>query len=678
MARAKQQKDAVEFFVSPVGNDRWSGTLPAPDKRKTNGPFATIERAQRAVRKLKGRTGLKQPVRVTLRGGLYTLKQPIVFTPRDSGAAPVEGHWHTVAAPARPVTYAAYPGETPVLSGGSRITGWKKEKLGTRTVWVARLPQVKRGKWYFRELFVNGRRAARTRVPREGLYRIETPPERRSEVSFRDPQDNFGYAEGDIRRWTNLQDVEVVEPNLWVESRMGIRSLDEQKRWVELDRNCVFNFRDDHGQQGAQYYVENVFEALDEPGQWYLDRPSGKLYYLPRRGERPETAEVFAPRLEALVRLEGDAEAGQQVEYLRFEGLSFMHSEWTLPPDQAGFSQAANGVPGAVTLSNAARCIFEGCTFAHLGGYGVELLAGSLECEVRDCEVRDLAAGGIKVWHGCKRNVIADNEIGPGGALFLSGVGVLIGNSGGNKVFHNHIHDFYYTGISVGWTWGYAENEAHGNVIEYNHVHDIGKGMLSDMGGIYTLGISPGTRIRYNVFHDIRSRGYGGWAIYTDEGSTDILIENNLGYRTKSAGFHQHYGRENIVRNNIFALGDEHQIMRSRVEPHRSFRFVGNIVYFERGEMLSKPHAGSDYDPANIWFERNLYFDASGRKIRFAGKTFRQWQKLGLDRGSLIADPLFADPERGDFTLRPDSPAFRLGFQPFDLSTVGPRRRPGR
>jgi hypothetical protein len=190
------------------------------------------------------------------------------------------------------------------------------------------------------------------------------------------------------------------------------------------------------------------------------------------------------------------------------------------------------------------------------------------------------------------------------------------------------------------------------------------------MGGIYTLGVQPGTRLRYNVIHDVQSRGYGGWGIYDDEGSSYILVENNLVYRTKSNPYNQHYGRENVVRNNIFAFGREAQFSRGRIEPHASFIFTNNILCFDTdGKVL----AGNWQELAAV-IDRNLYFNVSGQPLDFAGLTFEQWQERGADRDSLIADPLFRDPANGDFALAPESPAERIGFVPFDLSSVGPRR----
>ena len=254
------------------------------------------------------------------------------------------------------------------------------------------------------------------------------------------------------------------------------------------------------------------------------------------------------------------------------------------------------------------------------------------------------------------------------GLVYAPAVGIWVLQSGRNQIVHNHIHDLFYTAISAGWTWGYGENQSKGNIIEYNHLHDIGKEVLSDMGGIYTLGVQPGTRIRNNLIHDIASFTYGGWGIYPDEGSSEMLIENNIVYNCKSAGFHQHYGRENMVRNNVFAFNRENQLMRTRAEPHVSFTFERNIVYFNQGKLL-----GSNWTGDQFTMDGNIYFDTRTRDIRFAGQTFGAWQAAGHDRKSVVVDPLFVNAGNYDFRLQPESPALKMGFQQIDMSTVGPR-----
>ena len=221
----------------------------------------------------------------------------------------------------------------------------------------------------------------------------------------------------------------------------------------------------------------------------------------------------------------------------------------------------------------------------------------------------------------------------------------------------------------MGWVWGYGQSQAHHNEIAFNHVHHIGQGVLSDMGGIYTLGISPGTVIHDNHFHDVVSFSYGGWGLYTDEGSSGIVMKNNLVYRCSRASFHQHYGKENRIENNILALAGEQQLQRTRTEPHTSFFFERNLVYWDN----DNPLLGSNWSDNNFRLDHNLYFRAGGKGVTFpAGLTLEQWrEQRNQDQHSIVADPGFVDPEKDDFRLKPDSPALRIGFQPFDVSQAG-------
>lgn len=668
----------MQLYVSPHGDDRWSGRMAEPNAQRTDGPLATIPAAQQAVRGLKQQGPWTEPVTVFLRGGRYELAETLVFAAGDSGQRE-KTTWNAYVSFEQPVIYAAYAGETPVISGGRRIAGWRVEKLRGKTAWVADLPAVKGGRWHFRQLWVNGQRRYRPRLPQTGEHKVaqvlDACYEGDPEQTWFKGATRFGYAEGQFRAdWRNLPDVEIQFLTLWVCMRTNVQAVNEADRVVTMDRNSGMRLTSDFSKEGAPFVIENVFEALAEPGQWYLDRGEGKLYYLPLPGEDPQTADVVAPCLCELVRLEGGEAEEEAAECLRFEGLTFAYNEWTPPADYARSSQACTDVPGAITARHARNCAFHNCQFVHLGTYAVDLAEACRDIAIRGCHLRDLGAGGVKIWHGCRRNIVADCEIGDGGILYPSAVGVLIGKASGNQVLHNHIHDLYYSGVSVGWTWGYAEGDAYGNLIEWNHIHDIGKGKLSDMGGVYCLGVQPGTRIRYNLIHHVRARSYGGWALYTDEGSSHILLEHNICHDTSKQGFHQHYGRENVVRNNIFAFAGDSQLIYSRVEPHLGFVFERNIVI---GEGL--PMWQNDYGPKGRRMEAdlNLYWDVRGTPVLNAdGETRRglsEWQALGYDRRSIVADPRCADLAARNFALAADSPALALGFMPIDLTDVGPR-----
>lgn len=659
---------AGDLFVAPNGKDTWSGQFAEPKADGSDGPLASLAGARDAVRRRKSAGPPKGPIRVLMRGGTYRIAGPVVFTAEDSGTKDA------------PITYAAYPGERPVVSGGLPITGWKK---GDGPLWTTVVPAVKRGRWHFRQLFVDGRRCTPARIPNHDVFQPVGPlqPLKDRNAARRDPKTRLGffYRGDDLKPWSNLDDVILVHYHSWTTSRHHIRRLDTDAGAVHFVNPSgwpIYWWGD-----RERYYVECVRQGLDVPGEWYLSGKTGELTYYPRPGEDMATAEAIAPRAEELLRLQRDAASGKPVEHLRFEGLSFQHTAWTMPREGTVDGQAAAFLKTAAVFAEGARnCVFQGCEIARTGGYGLWLTGGCKDNRLVQCEVHDLGAGGVRLGETglpeqkelqAERNEISNCFIHNGGNVFHAGVGVWIGRSSHNRVLHNEICDFFYTGVSVGWSWGYAPSTAHHNLIQYNHIHHLGWRQLSDMGGIYCLGISPGTRLRYNLIHDVMSypTGYGGWGLYTDEGSTGILLENNVVYRTKDGGFHQHYGRDNIVRNNVLAFScGRGQIVRSRQEPHKSFSFERNIVYYTQPPLMGSRWGGQ----GGFELDYNLYFDATGRPPEFpGGLTLKQWQAKGHDVHSIAADPKFVDPARYDFRLRPDSPAIKLGFQPIDTSTIG-------
>ncbi len=693
------------LYVSPSGNDTWTGRLPDANAERTDGPLATVNGARNRVRHRsqppayhnstwapQEQTG---PVTVQLRGGVYPLAEPLCFGPDDSAG----------------VTYSAYPGETPVLDGGQRLGGWRIETVHDRVCWTLELPEVARGEWNFHSLFVNGQRRPRAKLPKTGWFWVENVPGKGLAAAFHEGTRQFVAAPGDFQSWHNLTDVEVVALHFWNDEHFPITGFDPATRLVSSSRKSIFCLRDDSQPRFAKYYVQNVFEALTEPGEWYLDRPAGRLYYLPLAAETPETAEAYAPRLTQVLVMTGDAATGRLVENLHFSGLTFRHTDAVLPPggwdpracnpgegmrswpndgNYASAPQAAFNVPGAIRFEAARNCTVENCLVEHIGWYAVEIADGCSAIRIVGNEMRDLGAGGVKI-NGADveeprvrrtgYNLITDNHIHHGGRVFHQAVGIFLQHTFGNVVAHNHIHDLYYSGISCGWVWGFMETVCRDNRIEKNHIHHLGFGWLSDMGGIYTLSVQPGTVIRGNLIHDVERANYGGWGIYLDEGSSHIVVENNVTRNTSTEGFFQHIGRENLVRNNIFMSGREGQVALGKTLPgQRGFTFQHNLV-ISTGAPLHCQGYGSDLRQPGYEADYNLLWCTAGplrhRTANGAFMTTAELQSFGLEKHSIVADPQFADPANDNYALGPDSPALALGFQPIDLSDVGPRpRRP--
>ena len=625
-----------QFYLSPAGNDAWSGRLAAPNAARTDGPLATPAAAQAALRRAGG--GM-----VVLRGGCYELPATLVFTPADSGTV-----------------WAAQPGERPVLSGGRRLRGWRV--AGGR--WVLDLPPGDS----FTQLFVNGRRARRARSPNTGFYTMAGYVPDKPKTAFRYRAEDFPYRQPPAGAM-------VVAYHSWETSLHPVAGVDPATRTLALRGQAHWDFgRSDRRQR---WYLENVPEALDAPGEWYL-APSGALTYLPRPGEDPATAEVHAARLERLVQLAGEPRLGLPVEGVTFRGLTFAHAAWTLEENGHSDPQAVCTAGAAIEATGARDCRFEDCRVVHTGQYGLWLRAGSRRCVVQRCELADLGAGAIRIGEtarpasdalACGEHTVDNNWIHDYGEVYAGGVGIFVAQSSDNRITHNDIHDGRYSGMSIGWDWGRGPTAAHRNLIADNHIHHLVKGALSDAGGIYCLGTSPGTVLRHNLIHDLfshRAPDYS-WGLYLDAETNGVLVENNVTYHCEDVLMLHNGAHNNVVRNNILARAVNHLIWRSPASIPQPNTFTHNLCLVSQGELFL---TDATPDTKSTWDE-NLYWRSDGQPLEFMGESFADWQALGLDRRSVVADPLFIDPERGDFRFKVGAKRDLRGFVPFALDGFG-------
>jgi hypothetical protein len=650
---------AADLHVAPNGDDANPGTLERP--------LATLRGARDAIRALKAKGPLTGKVTVFFAEGSYTLNEPLTLEPRDSGTAEA------------PVTYRAVAGARPVFSGGRPLSGWKPADKG---IWRLHIPDVAAGRWYFEQLVVNGKRATRARTPNEFYFYMkdlsqsplqgdagERQQRARQTVRMQpaDAKEAFAHVTPD-----DLRDLNLVVYHNWDVTRRFLDHIDAKAGVLTTSGEAMKPWNP--WRANSQYILENYLGALDSPGEWFLAR-DGWLYYMPLPGEDMANAQVVAPVVEKFLVLKGDAAGSKLVEYVSFCGLAFRNGQWLTP--RSGFepAQAAAQIEAAVMADAVRHVTIEDCEIGHVGIYGVWFRHACSDCVLRHCHIHDFGAGAVRVGEtGIARKqvertghiTIDNNILVHGGRIFPCAVGVWIGQSGDNIVTHNEIADLFYTGISAGWTWGYGEGLAKRNTFAFNHVHHLGWGLMSDMGGIYTLGPSEGTVVRHNIFHDIYSHDYGGWGMYTDEGSTGIVMESNLVYRTKTGSFHQHYGKDNLLRNNILAMSKEQQLQATRLENHLSFTLEKNIVYWETGALLAGP-----WDKLHFISRNNLYWQVRSEPVRFAGQPLAAWQAKGHEEGSKVADPHFVDPAHDDYRLATNSPALDLGFKPFHPAEAG-------
>ncbi len=629
------------------------------------GPIQTLAQARDEARKQKA-AHPDAVIRAQFASGRYAISEPVSFGREDSGSDRA------------PIFYEAAAGAKPVIDAGKPITGWKPAKDG---LWQAPAPKG----MVFEQLWVNGQRATRARTPNVGFLNMYSQAGGETFAGVKDTTFTAFTVRPDDFKMLNAipkaerDDVAMQVMHTWATSACRIKDLHESSRSVLIKGRSRYPFVQFEPDQ--RYYVENFRAALDAPGEWFLDKVAGVVLYMPLPGEDLAKAEVYAPVANQFIVLQGDAKNRDTVHDVEFRGLSFQHANMVTPPDGYHDGQAASGIGAAIEIEQAMGISFQNCEISGVGEYAIWFKDRCHACSVEHCHLHDLGGGGVRIGttkmpspEDTTYYVRVDNNIiQQGGRIYPSACGVLLTHGSDCEITHNDIGDLYYTGISAGWVWGYAYSPSKRNRIDYNHIHHLGWGVLSDMGGVYLLGRAEGTTVNHNHVHNVAGFRYGGWGLYTDEGSTGVTLENNLVHDTTNAGFHQHYGKWNRIHNNIFAFGQLAQIQRSRPEKHASFAFEDNIVFYTEPKLLD----GSWYnwEPGTFEMHDNLYWNAAGLPVTFIDTDLAGWQKkTGRDDGSAVADPLFVDATKRDFTLKKNSPALKLGFKPFDPAEAGVRK----
>lgn len=556
----------VEFWVSPSGSDTNPGTATQP--------LASVTMALRKARELRRLTNsaVADGVRIILRGGRYELVEPLLVRPEDSGTE------------AGPAVIEAARGERPVLSGSVAVTGWRKVTKHVAGVhpsargrlWVADSPRVGGRLVEFRQLWVNGRKATRARRPNgDAMERLLlwNPKHREVRVPaavLMDVQEEPRLEMVFHQQW----EIAICRvKSICVQSGEALLEFHEPEGTIQFEHPWPQPVMSTNG--NAPFYLVNALRFLDEPGEWYQDLETGKVYYWPRPGEDMSKAVVLAPVLETLVELRGSLD--RPVQHVVFRGVTFSHTAWTRParaghvPLQAGMylldayklvpkgtpewrsldNQAWIGrPPAAVHVCCAQHIRFEECVFEHLGFSGLDADRGVEDLTVECCVFRDVGGNGLQIGkfsdpgiethlpynpaderEVCKRIRVANNLVTDAANEDWGCVGICVGYARQVTIAHNEVCNTSYTGISVGWGWTRATNCMRDNLVIGNHVHHVATRMC-DTAGIYTLSAQPGTRICRNAIHDIHMSPYvfnpeHWFYIYLDEGSSYITVQDN-------------------------------------------------------------------------------------------------------------------------------------------------------
>ncbi|MHC4251212.1 MAG: right-handed parallel beta-helix repeat-containing protein [Planctomycetota bacterium] len=696
---------AGEFHVATNGLDTNPGAR--------NAPFATLARARDAVREARKTVGA--PVTVYLHGGVYHLRETVVFSLEDS--AP-EGST---------TTYRALPGERPVIDSSIRVTGWTKlrdapdslPEKARGNVWVADTP---RGLGRFRTLYDGDKRLPRAS---KGFSPAEDPKGKKGYPVVNENYDvlrRLEFPKGALRSWPNLEDVEVaIRPhNAWVMNILTLESVDEEACVAMTTLPGTYALRRFVGVRpgGISAWVRNVLEALDEPGEWVVDTRERKVYLWPT-GDEPGDA-ITAPCLTELVRVEGDVDirgpVDRPVRGLVFRGLTFSRAErgtWT--KDDAGIQhdwEMVDKGDALLRFRGAEACEVLDCTFTGSGGSAVRLDLHCRGIRIARNEIADLGGGGIlMIGYGPgtkdvnKGNTVIGNHIHGIGRIWWHSHAIVAWQSGENRIADNYIHHcprkaVCLSGVRPGFFWHGRKNRrecsrtirrhetggaekwrdvlpflhTRGNVVEHNEIHHVLE-MLGDGAAINVSGAGTGNVIRRNYIHDIEN-AHATSCIRTDDAQKGTLIEENVVLRAKVGGLTPKY--ENHFVNNflidvgpggdpIHTAGRWGPFGKSRIE-RNVFINPGKGKRFWGGFSVEHVHKLKE-----CTIDRNVYFHLEARsEAETMGEPFlAALRKAGHDAQSHYGDPMFVDWRSGDLRLRPDSPVPKMGIRLLSLSDVG-------
>lgn len=644
-----------ELFVSPDGDDSASGGITEP--------LATLEGAKKAAKSISGR------VTVYFREGTYSFNKTVCFDENDKSG----------------VTYKAYNGERVVFSSGTAYSGFE-------SCTVNGLPALKKyvGKDAdFNTLFDENKMLEQGRYPESGYLKVKAvsdddilvKPDTQSE--YHTSQSGMYVDTASFGEFKNINDITVKLLHFWKDETLKIADYDSESGHLRFDKGSSMTIK-----EGDRFFLLNVYEGLNKPGQWYLDKSDGMLYVMAEDGVNPDYYTVWGSAVETMIVVDGADSISFENIIFRGNGNSYL--------TEREHSQAAYNVNSCVSYKNANDFHVKNCEFRDIAACCVFMGESVKNAEVDSCIFDNIGAQAVYV-RGDNVDIdddrvtrdirIVNNSISDYGRNYYNAVGVLVIHANSVEVAHNEIHDGYYTAISVGWVWGYSYSVTYNNKICDNLIYNIGQGWLSDMGGIYTLGNQPGTVISGNVIHNVAADpgegGYGGWGVYLDEGSSYITVEKNLVYACGSDAYHLHYGSYNTVRNNIFALSGESQFRAvsapGRVTPEDDGKKTAD-VYSNIFLTDNKARAVSHIRDNAAWQEsNNTYWDISNGSDIYIGiydnpdhaTGIRTAVRKGYITSPIIADPMFKDAANFDFELNENSPAVKAGFEPWNYQSSG-------